>query len=213
MDPMRTIEIRRHASTKKGEGRGKGSHLSQEGVALARQIGATIGPFDLVLTSPAPRALETAVAMGFAVHDQVEALGDLSSAVLAEIGHHERWTWEEPFGTFARFVRQGGPTARMGERQREAWVRALEAVADGGRVLIISHGRIIESGLVTCIPDGDFAAWGAAFHHGEGVRMTFIEGRFQGVQLLRVSPHAVEAVAAPDRVSALPSTPQGGDQR
>jgi broad specificity phosphatase PhoE len=183
---MRTIEIRRHACTKKGEGRGKGSHLSAEGVALARQVGGEIGPFDLVLTSPVPRSLETAVAMGFAVNDQLEALGDLSPAVSAEIGHHERWAWEEPFVTFAHFVRQGGPTARMGERQREAWVRALESVAEGGRVLIISHGRIIEAGLVTCVPDGDFVAWGASFHHCEGARMTFAEGRFQGAQLLRV---------------------------
>ena len=185
---MRTIEIRRHAYTKKGEGRGKGSHLSIEGVALARQIGGEIGPFDLVLTSLVPRALETALAMGFAVNDQLEALGDLSAAASAEIGHQERWAWQEPFVRFAHVVRQGGHTTRMGERQRETWVRALESVPGGGRVLIISHGRIIESGLVTCIPDGDFAAWGDSFHHGEGVRMAFEEGRFQVVQPLRVLP-------------------------
>ena len=191
VDTMRTIEIRRHAYTKKGEGRGKGSHLSPEGVALARKIGGEIGPFNLVLTSPVPRALETAIAMGFAVNDQVEALGDLSPAVLEEVGHHERWAWEQPFVAFAHFVRQGGPTTRMGELQRETWVRALESVPTGGRVLIISHGRIIESGLVTCIPDGDFAAWGPSFRHCEGVRITFDEGRLHGVELLRVLPRTV----------------------
>ena len=188
---MRTIEIRRHAYTKKGEGRGKGSHLSAEGVALARKVGEEIDPFDLVLTSPAPRALETAIAMGFAVNDQPEALGDLSPAVVEEIGHHERWTWPEPFVTFAHFVREGGPTMRMGERQREVWVRALESVPTDGRVLIVSHGRIIESGLVTCVPDGDFAAWGPSFGHCEGARIVFDEGRFHAVQLLRVVPRAV----------------------
>src|SRR5262249_3758694 len=126
IDTMRTIEIRRHAPTKKGEERGKGSHLSPEGVALARNIGAEIGPFDLVLTSPAPRTLETAIAMGFAVNDQHEALGDLPPAVWEEIGHHERWSWEEPFVVFAHFIRQGGATTQMGERQREAWIQALE---------------------------------------------------------------------------------------
>ncbi len=40
---MRTIEIRRHSYTKKGEARGKGSHLSPEGVTLAREIGNHIG--------------------------------------------------------------------------------------------------------------------------------------------------------------------------
>jgi broad specificity phosphatase PhoE len=188
---MRTIEIRRHAFTKQGAGRGRGSHLSPEGVALARRIGGETGPFDLVLTSPAPRALETAIAMGFAVNDQLEALGDLSPAVVAEVGHHERWAWGEPFVRFAHLARQGGPTTRMGERQREAWVRALESVPSDGRVLIISHGRIIESGLVTCVPGGDFAAWGASFQHCEGVWLTFAGGRFQGVQLLRVVPPAV----------------------
>jgi broad specificity phosphatase PhoE len=183
---MPTIEIRRHAYTKKGEGRDKGSHLSAEGVAQARRIGGEIGACDLVLTSPVPRALETAIAMGFAVHNQLEALGDLSPAATAEIGHHERWAWEEPFVRFAHLVRLGGPTTQMGERQRDAWVRALQSVPSGGRVLIISHGRIIEVGLVTCIPTGDFAAWGPSFQHCEGARMTFDEGRFQELQLLRV---------------------------
>jgi broad specificity phosphatase PhoE len=183
---MRTIEVRRHSYTKKGACRGKGSHLSAEGVGLARRIGGEIGPFDLVFTSPVPRTLETAIAMGFAVDDQLEALGDLSPAASDEIGHHERWALKEPFLTFARLVRSGGATTRMGERQREAWVRAVESAPPGGRVLIISHGRIIESGLVTCIPDGDFAAWGPSFHHCEGVRLTLDEGRFQGMELLRV---------------------------
>jgi len=188
IDTMRLIEVRRHSLTKKGEGRGKGSHLSPEGVALARKIGGEIGPFDLVLTSLVPRTQETAIALGFAVDDQLEALGDLSPAVQEEIGHHERWAWEEPFVTFAHLVQKGGPTARMGERQREAWVRALESVPADGRVLIISHGRIIESGLVTCLPDGDFSAWSPAFRHCEGARMTFAEGQFQAVQLLRALP-------------------------
>jgi broad specificity phosphatase PhoE len=141
-----------------------------------------------VFTSTVPRALETALAMGFAVDDQVEALGDIPPGAMEEVGHHERWGWEEPFVAFARIVRQGGATARMAERQWEAWVRALESAPAGGRVLIISHGRIIESGLVACVPDGDFAAWGPALRHCEGARLTFADGRFQGAHLLRVSP-------------------------
>jgi len=88
---MRTLEIRRHCFTKKGEGRGKGSHLSQEGVTQARAIGAQIGPFDLVLTSQLPRTLETALAIGFAVDEQLAVLGEIQPAVWDEIGHHERW--------------------------------------------------------------------------------------------------------------------------
>lgn len=182
---MRTIEIRRHCYTKKGEARGRGSHLSMEGVAQARRIGAQIGPFNLVLTSHVPRTLETALAMGFSVDEQLEVLGDIPAEVWEEIGHQERWTWESPFAMFARFVAQGGPTALMGARQRTAWMDALEAVPSGGSVLIVSHGRIIEAGLVTCFPEGDFTAWDAPFHHGEGVTMHYAEGQFTSVEFKR----------------------------
>ncbi len=186
---MRTIEIRRHSYTKKGEARGKGSHLSAEGIALARRIGDQIGrPVDFVLTSRSPRTLETAVAMGFAVDDQLDALGDIPPEVVAEIGHHERWTWDDPFLVFARFVARGGPTTRMGHRQREAWVSALESVPTSGTVLVISHGRVIEAGLVTCVPGGDFSSWGSPFHHCEGVRLRYEECCFRDVELLRIQP-------------------------
>ena len=71
---MRTIDIRRHSYTKKGEARGKGSHLSQPGIDLARKVGETLGPYDLVLTSLIPRTVETAIAMGYAVDMQVDGL-------------------------------------------------------------------------------------------------------------------------------------------
>lgn len=183
---MCSIEIRRHSYTKKGDARGKGSHLSAEGVALAREIGAEIGPFDLVLTSHIPRTLETSLAMGFAVDEQLEALGEITSAVWEEIGHQERWAWDQPFVVFAQFVRRGGPTAQMGKCQQETWIRALESVPDNGSVLVISHGRVIESGLVTCVPDGDFSAWGAPFHHCEGIRMQYTKGQFEDLHFRRV---------------------------
>ena len=63
----RHLAVFRHAPTKKGEGRGQGSHLSAEGVTLARQIGADLGPFDRVYVSTIPRTMETALAMGYAV--------------------------------------------------------------------------------------------------------------------------------------------------
>ena len=42
---MRTVEIRRHSSTKQGAAHGRGSHLSMDGVHLARQVGARMGTF------------------------------------------------------------------------------------------------------------------------------------------------------------------------
>jgi broad specificity phosphatase PhoE len=182
---MKTLEIRRHCLTKKGEQRGHGSQLSSAGVIQARAIGRQIGPFDWVLTSHVTRTLETAIAMGFAVDEQLEVLGDIPQDVWDEIGHQERWDWPQPFVTFAQHVASGGPTARMGQRQRAAWLLALESVPDEGSALIISHGRVIEAGLVACVPEGDFAAWGPPFQHGEGVQLAYQKGQFGAVKFQR----------------------------
>jgi broad specificity phosphatase PhoE len=51
---------------------GCGSHLSAQGIALARAMGAELGPIARVLTSTSPRAIETAIAMGLAVDETVD---------------------------------------------------------------------------------------------------------------------------------------------
>ena len=59
---------------------------------LARLIGETAGPYDLVVTSTIPpRAIETAIAMGFEVNQTIEALGHLPETVAETIG------WPSPF--------------------------------------------------------------------------------------------------------------------
>jgi broad specificity phosphatase PhoE len=180
------IEIRRHSFTKKGAGRGAGSHLSAEGVRLARAVGAGIGPFDRVVVSEQPRTLETAVAMGFAVDAVGDVLGDVDwDGFLAEVGHHERWAWEHPFAAFAAIVRRGGAAARVGEAVRAAWLDACRRAGPGGAALVVSHGRVIETGLVTCLPGADHRSWGAAFAHCEGVRLRVDGGRFDAPELLR----------------------------
>ena len=73
---MKTIEIRRHSIRSK-----PGDHLNQQGVTLARLVGENLGPFDRVITSTLPRAFETAIAMGFAVDEQVELMNTYGSDV------------------------------------------------------------------------------------------------------------------------------------
>ncbi len=185
---MGQIEIRRHSCTKKGPGRGQGSHLSADGVLLAGEIGPDLGPFDLVLTSEVPRTLETAIAMGFAVDRQFSIPEDIRTPVIAVLGHHERWSWHEPWVRFAELIHQGGPVATFGGELRAIWVDALESTGHDGRVLIVSHGRDIEAGVVTCL-DGmsptDFSHWGEPLHHCEGVRLSYAGGRFGDPRVIR----------------------------
>jgi hypothetical protein len=85
---MRWLEVRRHSLTKKGPARGRGSHLSAQGIALARAVGAQLRPVAYVLTSASPRAIETAIAMGLAVDDTVQMP---SGYVPGEVEFHQQW--------------------------------------------------------------------------------------------------------------------------
>lgn len=182
---MPTFEVRRHAPTKKGEDRGHGSHLSSEGVALARQIGAQIGPFDRVVTSAIPRTLETALAMGFAVDEVIPALGGLTDAFWEEVGRHDHWSWSQPFVQYRQLIALGREVAALGRTQAAIWVKALGSVPPQGALLVISHGHAIEAGLVTCFPQAQLDAFGAPFGHCEGFRVNYRDGEFTQLALQR----------------------------
>ncbi|MFI6815354.1 histidine phosphatase family protein [Nonomuraea sp. NPDC050328] len=169
------LDVRRHSLTKKGPARGRGSHLSAEGVALARLIGAGAGPYERVVTSGSPRAVETAVAMGFAVDDTAEWP---SGYVADEIPRHAQWEWADPYQRLAAVVRAGRTAAGVAGELRGIFLDALDGVGEGGSALLVGHGGAIELALAACFPDGDHASWGAPFAHCDGVRLGFTGGRF-----------------------------------
>lgn len=172
---MRVIELRRHTMRAK-----PGQHLTQAGVTLARCVGEGMGPFDRVITSPAPRAFETAIAMGFAVDQQLDELAQMSDAVDEEI------RWPVPFAEISRVMRRGGPAARFGKRLAHLLRDVARALPDGGSALIVSHGGIVEAAAVACLPDADHAAWGEHLGYCEGVRLFFADECFVRGEVLRV---------------------------
>jgi broad specificity phosphatase PhoE len=178
----RSLAVFRHSLTKKGEGRGQGSHLSSEGVALAQRVGAESGPFDRVYVSPSPRTMETALAMGFAVDAVIEfSCGYVSG----EFEHHDQWGWEQPYVRFAELLHSGGRLSQLAAADAELWTRRLMEVPAGGRVLIVSHGGSIEPVLVACLPDAEHTTWGQPFSHCDGVILTFEGGRFVAADFKR----------------------------
>jgi broad specificity phosphatase PhoE len=172
---MRKLEIRRHSIRSQA-----GQHLSQEGVSLARKVGSETGPFDLVVTSVLPRAFETAIAMGFAVDKQDEQLNTMGDDVTAEIH------WTESFGKFARVIKEGGITARFANEQAEFWKLIAQSLPEDGKGLIITHGGIIESGAVACLPEALHVTWGQSCSYCEGIRLSFENGKFTDGEILRV---------------------------
>lgn len=178
---LRIIEHRRHTMRAK-----PGRHLSQPGVDLARRVGEGLGPFHRVVTSSLPRAFETALAMGFAVDEQVSLLASLPD------GFEDEVPWDAGIGRIASAVRRrpDGTVARFAH-QLAAFHRDLAArLPDGGRALVISHGGIVEASAVGCKPDGDYAGWGPAFGYCEGVRMYFHGTRCERIEPLRVAAAA-----------------------
>ncbi|GII93380.1 histidine phosphatase family protein [Sinosporangium siamense] len=179
---MRWLDVRRHSLTKKGTARGRGSHLSADGVALARLIGAGAGPYERVVTSSSPRAVETAVAMGFAVDDTVEMPSGYVEGVIPK---HAQWEWAAPYARFAEIVRTGGVAAGVAEAHRAIWTDTVGGVPEGGTALLVGHGGGIEFALVACLQEDSHASWGAPFAHGDGVRLGFADGRFVSVSFQR----------------------------
>jgi broad specificity phosphatase PhoE len=141
----RTVEIRRHSYTKKGEERGRGSHLSADGIQLARRIGETMGAFARVLVSDVPRTLETAVAMGFAVDDALPFPDEVSwGAVIDELGWHALWDIDQPFAHLAEILPSRPQAVQMGQHYAGRWLAEATSVPDGHSALVISHGQLME---------------------------------------------------------------------
>jgi broad specificity phosphatase PhoE len=187
---MRWLEVRRHSVTKKS--RGPGSHLSQEGVDLARRVGSSLGLFASVVTSALPRAIETALAMGYAVDDTV----DLPSGYLpGEIAHHDQSHWPQPYHKYAELLAELPGLAAVADAHRGLWTRLVAAVPDGAAVLVVCHGGGIEPGLVACLPHADHASWGPPLGHCDGARLCFDRGRFVGIAF-----HRVHDIVGPDDI-------------
>ena len=177
---MRVLEHRRHGLRPKGQ-----PHLIQSGVTDARRIGAATGPFDRVVTSPAPRAIETAVAMGYAVGTELAELFSIPDAVQNELDQDGSLA----FAGAARAIARDGEAAQFARRQAELWHEILAEVPDGGQVLMISHGGIIELGAVAAVPSLGKSG-GEHLQPLEGVRLELEGEQWARGTVLRLGPSA-----------------------
>ena len=172
---MRTIEIRRHSIRNRLE-----PNLSEQGVTLARLIGVEMGKFDRVVTSPAPRAVQTAQAMGFDVDEQAEIIATFGDDVEAEC------PWPASFADYAAVYHQGGATFFYARRLADFYTKLAESLPEGGAALIVNHGGVVELSAVGCLPAADFSVMGDYVECCEGVRLTWESGKFTTLQVLRV---------------------------
>jgi broad specificity phosphatase PhoE len=174
---MRLLEHRRHSRRDP-----TGPHLSPEGIALARRVGATLEPFDRVVVSPKPRAVETAVEMGLQVDAEVPELGTMPDDVGFPLDPATLTSFEEYASLFSR----SEAMRSYARAQEEVWLRELRRLPDGGRLLMVSHGGMIESGAVAAWGDAA-ASWGPVLGYLEGVRFYREGTHWIRGEVLRVS--------------------------
>jgi broad specificity phosphatase PhoE len=179
---MKILEIRRHSQRKHGGG----SQLSQHGVDLARQMGASLGPFTQVVTSVVPRARETALAMGFAVDYEIVTLAS-EEEMFAEAATVRWWEEAHPFVAMARVIATKGGTYRYAHGLVAVWRDILTSLPDDASALFIGHSGELELALVACFPHANHTSWGAPFGPLEGARLQFggEPEHFVGLELLR----------------------------
>ena len=174
---MKTLEIRRHSIRSK-----PGDHLNQAGVSLARRVGEGLGPFQRVVTSTVARAFETAIAMGFAVDEEVKLMSTYGADIEREV------PWPQSFAAYAKGVRRGGSAAQEYASQLAEYYAGLAARLDEGQTaLVVNHGGILELGVVACFPDADYESWGDGADYCEGARLYWQDGKCVNAKVLRVS--------------------------
>jgi broad specificity phosphatase PhoE len=153
------------------------AHLSQEGITLARRVGEHSPDYDYVFSSPLPRAIETALVMGFEVNEIIEGLGNISDDMTKGI------KWPNSFSGVMRIVSGNEICTGFAYKQAALWSGLAAKMADGQHALAITHGGVIELGAVASAPMRDHTEWGDAIGYCEGVRI-----QYEGSTVINVTP-------------------------
>jgi broad specificity phosphatase PhoE len=172
---MKIIEFRRHSFREKPS-----PHLTQKGVDLAKKVGEGLGEFDIVISSSAPRAIETAIAMGYAVEASYDEVSMTPNDLEKEV------SWGMGFSEYAEVIQKGGVTAKYAEKMAGFIKTIAEELLEDGIALIVSHGGLIEIAVIGCLPNIDYTFWGEPLEPCEGVRLAFDGERFVSAEILRI---------------------------
>jgi broad specificity phosphatase PhoE len=173
---MRYLEVRRHAQRN-----ASGESLSEKGLETAQRVGQALPEFDLVVTSELSWTVATAVAMGFSIDVKLNA-----QAYEKEEGDEEVRRYASPVD-YARLIKTSSGIARWAQAQSEYYLSIIKMLHNGGKALIISHGGAIDAAAVACLPNANHEKWGLSFGHCEGYCLSFENGLFVDIKILRIS--------------------------
>jgi broad specificity phosphatase PhoE len=175
---MPILDIRRHAQRQSIDD--QQSALSTAGRAMCEKLAKDAPRYTLVVSSPLPRAKETAQRIAGRL-DAVEPallpdLGSYASSIFGEMKTLADW---------ARLLREHPHAKKFSDEQIPAWARIAARVGEKERVLAVSHGGIIDLPAVLLMEKLRVKIAGASFGYGEGLRVTYAKGQPTAVLVLR----------------------------
>ena len=177
---MPILEIRRHAErTDRGN---EESALSPAGRAMAQSLAKRAPKFALVLSSPLPRAKESAQLMAGRL-DGVEPgfLPEMGGVIGDRIFGEMR-----TLADWAEVLREREDARKFAAEQLATWARVAVRVGEKDRGLAVSHGGIIELPALTLAQRLRTPLGGASFGYCEGVVITYANGKPTKIEVVRV---------------------------
>ena len=177
---MAIIEIRRHAErTNRGD---EQSALSVAGRATAELMAKRVPKFTLVLSSPLPRAKETAQLIAGRL-DAVEPgfLPEMGGVIGDRIFGEMR-----TLADWAEVLREREDARKFATEQLATWARVAVRVGEKDRVLAVSHGGIVELPAIALAQRLHTPLEGASFGYCEGVVVTYVRGAPTKIEVVRV---------------------------
>ena len=177
---MPILQIRRHAE--RADRGNEQSALSQAGQETAKVLSRKTGPFALVLSSPLPRAKETAQLIagrldGIEPGFLPEMGGVIGDRIFGEMRTLADW---------AEVLREREDARKFATEQLATWARVAMRVGEKDRVLAVSHGGIIELPAITLAQRLRTPLEGASFGYCEGVVVTYAMGAPTKIEVVRV---------------------------
>jgi len=149
---------------------------------MAESLVRRVGPYALVLSSPLPRAKETATLIAGRL-DGVEPgfLPEMGGVIGDRIFGEMR-----TLADWSDVLREREDARKFATEQLATWAHVAMRVGEKDRVLAISHGGIIELPAITLAQRLRIPLDGPSFGYCEGVVVTYTKGAPTKIEIVRV---------------------------
>ena len=175
---MPILDIRRHAERQNRDD--QQSALSTAGREMCERLAKSAPKYALVVSSPLPRAKETAQRIAGRL-DSAEA------ALLPDLGSYAAQLFGEmaTLADWARLLHVHPDSRKFADEQLPAWARIAARVGEKDRVLAVSHGGIVDLPAVLLMESLGIAIAGASFGYCDGLSVTYAKGKPTALAILR----------------------------